>query len=78
MSNVKLHVYVIGFTVLAPLWMALDSAAQLAGGFSQINMQDGGYLPVIIQHRSGRLVGRTDGGGIYSSDNQGNSWTYLS
>jgi hypothetical protein len=78
MSNVKLHAYVIGFAVLAPLWMALDSAAQLAGGFSQINMQDGGYLPVIIQHRSGRLVGRTDGGGIYSSDNQGNSWTYLS
>jgi len=62
---------------LAPLWMTLNAAAQLTGGFSQINMQDGGYVPVIIQHWSGRLIARTDGGGIYSSDNHGASWTFL-
>lgn len=60
------------------LWTALNAPAQLPGGFSQINMQDGGYLTGIIQHRSGRLVSRTDGGGIYCSDNHGDSWTYLS
>jgi hypothetical protein len=57
---------------------AVAPPAQLPGGFTQINMQDGGYFPVIIQHASGRLIGRTDGGGIYLSDNQGNSWTFLS
>ena len=69
--------YVIGLATLAPLWATLNATAQLPGGFTQINMQDGGYFPAIIQHWSGRLVGRTDGGGIYSSDNQGVSWTYL-
>ena len=77
MKNV-LKLYVIGLAALVPLWTALNAGAQLPGGFSQINMQDGGYMPVIIQHRSGRLIGRTDGGGIYSSDNHGVSWTYLS
>ncbi len=52
--------------------------AQIPGVFTQIDMQDGGYLTGIVQHPSGRLIARTDGGGIYSSDNQGNSWTYLS
>ena len=50
----------------------------IPGGFTQINRQDGGYLPAIIQHASGRLYGRTDGGGVYSSDNRGDAWTYLS
>ncbi len=40
-------------------------------------MQDGGYLAGIVQHQSGRLLARPDGGGIYRSDNQGNSWTWL-
>ena len=70
--------YFIGLAALLPVWTALSVVPQLQGGFTQINMQDGGYYPAIIQHRSGRLVGRTDGGGIYSSDNRGNSWTYLS
>ncbi|HEX3718368.1 MAG TPA: hypothetical protein VH595_10415 [Verrucomicrobiae bacterium] len=57
--------------------MTLNAAPQLQGGFTQINMQDGGYFPAIIQHWSERLIGRTDGGGIYCSDDQGVSWTYL-
>ena len=77
-TKIILKLNVIGLAALAPLWTTLNAAAQLQGGFSQINMQDGGYYPSIIQHWSGRLVGRTDGGGIYSSDNHGLSWTYLS
>ena len=68
----------IALVLLFPTGTRLNAAPQLQGGFSQINMQDGGYYPAIIQHPSGRLVGRTDGGGIYSSDNHGYSWTYLS
>ena len=68
---------VIALSALVTLLTPLIAAAQLPGGFTQINMQDGGYYPAIIQHWSGRLVGRTDGGGIYSSDNHGACWTYL-
>ncbi len=50
---------------------------QIPGNFTQINMQDGGFLTGIVQHPSGRLIARTDGGGIYSSDNQANLWTFL-
>ena len=57
---------------------SLYAVPQIPGSFTQINMQDGGYLTGIVQHGSGRLIARTDGGGIYSSDNQGNWWTYLS
>ncbi|HEV7925579.1 MAG TPA: hypothetical protein VGR14_09495, partial [Verrucomicrobiae bacterium] len=69
--------YFVGLAPLLPVWTLLNAAPQLQGGFTQINMQDGGYYPAIIQHWSGRLIGRTDGGGIYSSYNQGYSWTYL-
>lgn len=77
MKNV-LKFYVIELAVLMVFGVTLNAAPQLPGGFTQINMQDGGYYTGIIQHRSGRLVGRTDGGGIYSSDNKGASWSYLS
>jgi hypothetical protein len=53
------------------------SAGTIPGAFKQIDMEDGGYLPVVIQHPSGRLYGRTDGGGVYRSDNHGDSWTFL-
>ncbi len=56
----------------------LNAVPQIPGSFTQINMQDGGWLTGIIQHNSGRLVCRTDGGGIYSSDNGGLAWNYLS
>jgi xyloglucan-specific exo-beta-1,4-glucanase len=69
--------YLARLAILLPVSVTLEAAAQLQGGFTQINMQDGGYYPAIIQHWSGRLIGRTDGGGIYLSDNQGYSWTYL-
>ncbi len=67
----------IGLANLLPVWTTLAAISQIPGGFTQINMQDGGYLTGIVQHRSGRLFARTDGGGIYSSDNQGNGWTFL-
>jgi xyloglucan-specific exo-beta-1,4-glucanase len=58
--------------------VTLVSAGTIPGSFKQIDMEDGGYLPVVIQHSSGRLYGRTDGGGVYRSDNHGDSWTFLS
>ena len=75
--KIILRSYAIALAALVPLWTSLNASAQLPGSFTQINMQDGGYYPDIIQHWSGRLVGRTDGGGIYSSDNHGVSWNYL-
>jgi hypothetical protein len=53
-------------------------AGTIPGSFRQIDMDDGGYMPVVIQHPSGRLYGRTDGGGVYRSDNHGDTWIFLS
>ena len=54
-----------------------SSVASIPGNFTQIDLEDGGYLPVIVQHSSGRLFGRTDGGGVYRSDDHGDSWQFL-
>jgi hypothetical protein len=70
---------IIGVAAWLPAWATLNAGpSQLQGGFTQINMQDGGYLTGLIQHNSGRLICRTDGGGIYRSDNGGFMWTFLS
>lgn len=52
--------------------------AQIPGSFSQIDIDCGGWFTGIQQHQSGRLYGRTDVGGIYRSDDRGESWTFLS
>jgi len=67
---------VIASAALLPAWAAL--AGNLPGSFSQINLQGGGYYTGMVQHWSGRLIGRTDGGGVYLSDNGGFLWQYLS
>ncbi len=54
------------------------NAGTIPGGFTQIDLGGGGFFPDLVQHWSGRLYGRTDGGGVYSSDNGGNQWKYLS
>ncbi len=73
-SKIGLAALLITFVECATLNAA---TVQIVGGFTQIDMQDGGYLCGIVQHKSGRLIARTDGGGIYRSDNQGNWWTFL-
>jgi hypothetical protein len=70
--------FVMALAALFGAWTTLNVSAQVPGGFSQIDMQCGGYYSGMIQHRSGRLYGRTDGGGVYMSDNGGFNWTYLS
>ncbi|MEN8772977.1 MAG: hypothetical protein ABF382_05460 [Akkermansiaceae bacterium] len=52
--------------------------AQIPGSFTQIDIDCGGWFTGIQQHQSGRLYGRTDVGGIYRSDDRGDSWTFLS
>ena len=52
--------------------------AQIPGSFSQSDIDCGGWFTGIQQHQSGRLYGRTDVGGIYDSDDRGESWTFLS
>ena len=52
--------------------------AQIPGSFTQIDIDCGGWFTGIQQHQSGRLYGRTDVGGVYRSDDLGNSWTFLS
>ncbi len=75
----KLYSTKIGLAALLTTLVecATLNAGQITGGFTQIDMQDGGYLTGIVPHWSGRLIARTDGGGIYLSDNQGKMWTYL-
>ena len=60
------------FTPLAPPSGTLD------GTFQQMDTDDGGWFTGLAAHPSGRLYGRTDVGGVYRSDDHGDSWTYLS
>ncbi len=52
--------------------------AQIPGSFRNIDIDCGGWFTGLVQHSSGRLYGRTDVGGIYRSDDRGDSWTFLS
>ena len=53
--------------------------AAVPGSFQQYDMECGGWLTGMIQHKeSGRLYARTDVGGIYLSDDAGENWKFLS
>ena len=54
------------------------SAATIPGSFQQIDCDGGGWFEQIIPHASGRLYGRTDVGGLYRSDDHGDSWQFVS
>lgn len=50
----------------------------MPGAFRQTNLDGGGWVTGFASHPSGRLYLRTDVGGIYRSDDQGQNWTWLS
>ena len=54
------------------------SAATIPGSFQQIPCDGGGWFEQIVPHSTGRLYGRTDVGGLYRSDDHGDSWQFLS
>src|SRR4051812_10787005 len=53
-------------------------ANTVPGSFQQIDCDGGGWFEQIIPHGSGRLYGRTDIGGMYRSDDHGDSWHFIS
>jgi hypothetical protein len=53
-------------------------AATIPGSFQQIDCEGGGWFEQVIPHASGRLYGRTDVGGMYRSDDHGETWRFLS
>jgi hypothetical protein len=53
-------------------------AETVPGSFNQIDCEGGGWFEQVIPHPSGRLYGRTDVGGMYRSDDHGDSWQFLS
>ena len=57
---------------------AFLAPAQIPGTFTHIEMDGGGWFTGFVQHPDGRVYGRTDVGGVYRTDNFGESWIYLS
>lgn len=55
---------------------ALGSAQP--GVFRQTDLDAGGWLTGFASHSGGRLYARTDVGGVYRSDDRGDSWYFLS
>ena len=53
-------------------------AATIPGTFQQIDCDGGGWFEQVIPHASGRLYGRTDVGGLYRSDDHGDTWRFVS
>ena len=64
--------------ITGALAMPSLTAAIIPGVFKQIDCEGGGWFEQIIPHSSGRLYGRTDVGGMYRSDNHGDTWQFLS
>ena len=60
------------------LLAASGFAGTIPGTFKQTDCEGGGWFEQVIPHPSGRLYGRTDIGGMYRSDNHGDSWQFLS
>ena len=54
------------------------SANPIPGNFDQVQTEGGGWQTGFAQHPNGRLYCRTDVGGVYRSDDFGDSWNYLS
>ena len=54
------------------------ASGAIPGSFQQMHTDGGGWFTGFAVHSSGRLYGRTDVGGVYRSDDSGDSWTYLS
>lgn len=48
------------------------------GVFRQTDLDAGGWLTGFASHAGGRLYARTDVGGVYRSDDRGDSWRFLS
>jgi hypothetical protein len=69
--------------ILLPILTTVSQAASSVGSvqtgvFRQTDLDAGGWLTGFASHASGRLYARTDVGGVYRSDDRGDSWTYLS
>lgn len=58
--------------------LAVSSTPVIPGVFEQMDTDDGGWFTGFAIHSTGRLYGRTDVGGLYRSDDHGESWIYLS
>ncbi len=50
----------------------------IPGAFRQTDLDAGGWLTGFASHSGGRLYARTDVGGVYRSDDRGDSWRSLS
>lgn len=48
------------------------------GVFRQTDLDAGGWLTGFASHAGGRLYARTDVGGVYRSDDRGDSWRFVS
>lgn len=64
--------------VTAALALSMATAEVIPGEFRQMDTDCGGWFTGLAVHRDGRLYGRTDVGGVYRSDDHGDSWIYLS
>ena len=65
------------------LLLDFSHAASALGGaqpgvFRQTNLDAGGWLTGFASHSGGRLYARTDVGGVYRSDDRGDTWSFLS
>lgn len=65
----------VNSAVVAPQPPAITS---IPGTFQQMDTDCGGWFTGLAAHGTGRLYGRTDVGGLYRSDDHGDTWKYLS
>jgi Putative Ig domain len=66
-----------GETVSQTFTLNVQSETPQTLDFRQTDLDGGGWLNGFASHSGGRLYARTDVGGVYRSDDRGDSWKFL-
>ncbi|GAB4171533.1 MAG: hypothetical protein Fur0032_10800 [Terrimicrobiaceae bacterium] len=56
----------------------LAAGDPIPGSFVQVDCDGGGWVTGLAAHSSGRIYARTDVGGVYATDDAGETWRFLS
>ena len=68
----------LGFLMTLLAGWTMGRAALVPGYFRQLDFECGGYISGFAAHPAGRLYARANVGGVYRSNDHGETWTWLS
>ncbi len=70
--------FILGALALGSMQAASITGPAIPGVYRQTDLDGGGWLTGFASHSSGALYARTDVGGVYRSDDRGDTWRFIS